>query len=246
MSKLIDSSRLKDLLSKSEYSRLEKILICLAVDETTAKQIKEIKQLALTAGLRAASKWNISATLGASEGLAVRTDGGWELTSDGRKRVAEVAGPFGATAIPTVAANLRKYLPKITDNETKSFVEEAIECYEANHLRAAVVLSWVGAVSVLYKYVINNELPNFNKEAVRRDAKWRSAKNTDDLGRMKEADFLNIIQALSIIGKNVKQELENCLKLRNSCGHPNSLKIGDTRVAAHMEILVLNVFSIIE
>ena len=61
---------------------------------------------------------------------------------------------------------------------------------------------------------------------------------------MKEANFLNVIEHLSIIGKNVKQELETCLKLRNSCGHPNTLKIGDSRVASHMEILVLNVFSV--
>lgn len=240
---MIDSSRLKDLLSKKEYSRLDKILICLSVNDTIPKQVRDIRELAVPAGLRAASKWNISTILGSSSGLAVRTDGGWELTSDGRKRVAEIAGAFAASPILTIASSLRKYLPGITDNPTKEFIEEAIECYEASRLRAAVVLSWVGAVSLLHKHVVANELSNFNTEAVRRDAKWRPAKNTDDLGRMKESDFLNVIQALSIIGKNVKQELENCLKLRNSCGHPNTLKIGDARVAAHIEILVLNVFS---
>jgi hypothetical protein len=60
---------------------------------------------------------------------------------------------------------------------------------------------------------------------------------------MKEADFLNVIEGLSIIGKNVKQELEQCLKLRNACGHPNSLKFGLRRVASHIEVLILNVFS---
>lgn len=232
------------MLSKKEYSRIEKILICLAVDVAKSKQIRDIKQLAVTAGLRAASKWNISATLGGSTNLAVRTDEGWELTTDGRKRVAEITGPFAASSIPIVASSLRQYLPKISDNDTKVFLEEAIECYEENHLRAAVVLSWVGAMSVLHRYIIDNELTNFNLEASRRDSKWRHAKNTDDLGRMKEFDFLNIISSLSIIGKTVKQELETCLKLRNSSGHPNSLKIGDARVAAHIEILVLNVFAV--
>jgi hypothetical protein len=60
---------------------------------------------------------------------------------------------------------------------------------------------------------------------------------------MKEAEFLDVLVALSILGKNVKQELENCLKLRNGCGHPNSLRIGEARVSAHIEILILNVFS---
>jgi hypothetical protein len=46
-----------------------------------------------------------------------------------------------------------------------------------------------------------------------------------------------------MIGKNVKQELEACLKLRNACGHPNSLKIGSHKVAAHLETLALNVYA---
>jgi hypothetical protein len=43
--------------------------------------------------------------------------------------------------------------------------------------------------------------------------------------------------------KNVKEELQNCLKLRNACGHPSSLKVGASRVAAHIEILIQNVFA---
>lgn len=49
---MIDAARLKDLLSKQEYSRLDKILLCLAVDDTQSKQVKEIKDLAVSAGLR--------------------------------------------------------------------------------------------------------------------------------------------------------------------------------------------------
>jgi hypothetical protein len=83
----------------------------------------------------------------------------------------------------------------------------------------------------------------FNQEAKRRYSKWKEAKSTDDLALMQEYDFLQILAAISVIGKNVKQELEQCLQLRNACGHPNSLAIGEHRVASHLEILVLNVYS---
>jgi hypothetical protein len=43
--------------------------------------------------------------------------------------------------------------------------------------------------------------------------------------------------------RHTKDELEGCLKLRNTCGHPNSHKIGEHRVASHIETLMLNVFS---
>jgi hypothetical protein len=65
----------------------------------------------------------------------------------------------------------------------------------------------------------------------------------DDLANLKEYDFLQILQSMSVIGKSVKDELEGCLKFRNGCGHPNSLKIGESRVSAHIESLMLNVFS---
>ena len=110
-------------------------------------------------------------------------------------------------------------------------------------MRAAVVLSWIGAVSVLQRYIVDHKLNDFNTEAVRRNSKWKEAKTTDDLGLMKEVTFLDILQAISILGKNVKQELLKGLTLRNGCGHPNSLKLAEHKVSAHIEDLILNVYS---
>jgi hypothetical protein len=141
-----------------------------------------------------------------------------------------------------IIANLRPYLSSIQDNNTVRFLEEAVACFEKGLYRASVVLSWVGAISVLYDYTIQNYLEEFNDEAARRNPRWKFATSKDDLAEMKEFYFLEILEALSIIGKNVKQELQDCLKLRNGCGHPNSLVIGSNKVAAHIEVLILNVF----
>jgi hypothetical protein len=59
---------------------------------------------------------------------------------------------------------------------------------------------------------------------------------------MNEEKFLERCAAIGIIGKNQKDELLKGLKLRNGCGHPNSLKVGPNAVANHIEILLLNVF----
>lgn len=103
-------------------------------------------------------------------------------------------------------------------------------------------MSWLAAVSVLQTYVIANALNAFNTEAKRVDGKWKDAKTTDEIGRMKEVDFLDRLVGISVLGKNVKAELAECLNRRNGCGHPNSLKIGENTVAHHLEILLLNVF----
>lgn len=141
-----------------------------------------------------------------------------------------------------ISDNLRQHLKEI-DGNTKLFLEEAIACFENELYRATVVLSWTGAVSLLYHHVVENHLEEFNDEATHRNPKWRKAKTKDDLARMRESDFLDILDTLSVIGKNVKQELQFCLKLRNACGHPNSLEVSQNRVASHLEILALNIFS---
>lgn len=240
----MDKSRLKDLLIKPEYSRRDKILLCLATDNYQPKQIRDIKSLAVGSGLRPAGRWNLSQILKDSGALVRRVDEGWELSSDGRRLIAEIAGPSASAAVPAVASSLRQYLPTISDTNTKEFLEEAIECFEQDHYRASVVLSWVGAVSALQHHVIKHRLADFNSEALARHSDWKPAKTPDDLSLMKESEFLIILERLSIIGKNVKKELGNCLDLRNACGHPNSLKLGTARVSAHLEILILNVFAV--
>ncbi|MGR3757539.1 MAG: hypothetical protein ACU0AT_09975 [Tranquillimonas sp.] len=121
-------------------------------------------------------------------------------------------------------------------------MEEAIKCHEAELYRSAIVMSWLGAVDVLQKHVHQHHLAAFNAEASRVNGRWKPAQSQDDIGKMGETDFLDRIEALSIIGKNVKAQLKACLDLRNGCGHPNSLKVSVNKSAAHIETLLQNVF----
>ena len=62
------------------------------------------------------------------------------------------------------------------------------------------------------------------------------------MGLMSEDTFLDVLQTISVLGKNVKNEIKKALGLRNGCGHPNSLKLAEHKVAAHIEDLILNIF----
>jgi hypothetical protein len=143
-----------------------------------------------------------------------------------------------------VATGLRDLLAKISDADTRAFVEEAVQCYEYELYRSAVVMSWLAAVHVLKLEIFNKHLKDFNTEATRIDAKWKPARTTDDLGRMNEGDFLDRLSSISVIGKNVKEQLQACLKMRNACGHPNSLKLGEPTVSHHIDLLMRNVFNV--
>lgn len=237
---MISVNKLKTWLHK-DTSRHDKLLMILASLENGC-QVSQMRERASEAGFRIPKSWNISAILSRSKGLAIRTPIGWEITEAGVEHLREV-GDFGISGAEwEVAVGLRAELAKISNSDTRAFVEEAIKCYEARLHRSAIVMSWLAAVDVLKQHVLANHLNAFNTEAKRVDPKWKNAKTADDVGRMKEADFLDRIVALSIIGKNVKTELKECLDRRNGCGHPNSLKIGANTVTHHIEILLLNVF----
>lgn len=230
---ILTEQALKNIVWHSgQLSKSEQVLLCLASGNPKSKTVSEIKEVGLKVGLRRMEEWNVSAILSALKGKVIRIDAGWELTLEGRKAVRALTGAMLVGGEPLAASALRAFLDKLSDTHAKSFLSEAIECYEHGLHRAAVVLSWVGAISLLYGFVLTHRLDDFNHEACRRDNKWHDASTMDDLARMKEHDFLQILERLSIIGKGVKSELEQALRLRNSCGHPNSLVIAAHRVAA--------------
>lgn len=55
--------------------------------------------------------------------------------------------------------------------------------------------------------------------------------------------MLQICQDAGMLHKAEKQILEDRLNLRNQCGHPNPVEIGEHTVAHHIEVLMLNVYS---
>lgn len=238
----LNSATAKYLIQHAK-TRADKTIIALGTFETCAS-IKEIQTALAMLGEPGSKKWNLSQTLSAANKRAVRTSSGWELTAKGSAELSSNAAQHGgSSSIKISAETLRKLLPGIQNPDVRAFIEEGIGCIENNLLKAAAVFTWVGALAVLHHFVVTNHLITFNADAVKKDPNWRPAKNTDGLGLMKESDFLDALVRIGVLGKNVKTELKTCLDLRNGCGHPNSLAIGEAKILAHVETLVLNVFS---
>lgn len=242
---MLTTEQLKEVVHQAGVTKTDTALLCVAAGGGSKVSTAAVRKLALDAGVKGAKKVNFSAHLSAAEDKVFKTPAGWELTAIGREHIAALAARTLSTSPAAAQAQeLRALLPKLKNEDARSFLTEAIVCAEQSLFRAAVVLSWVGAIALLHDAAVSKHLPALNAEALRRDAKWKAAKTADDLGRLKESAFLEIAHAIGLIGKNVKQELDACLKLRNSCGHPNSLKIGASKVAAHLETLALNVYAV--
>lgn len=242
---MLTFDQLKQAVHKKGVTKTDVALLCVAAAGAEKAPTAQVKKLAISAGVKHAKDINFAAHLHSAEDKAFKTPDGWELTEIGRKYVASLAAvQLSDSPAAQSAQTMRALLPKLKNEDAKAFLTEAIVCAEQSLDRAAVVLSWVGAMALLQDHVVAKCLASFNAEATKRDAKWKPAKNTDDLGRLKEATFLEIAESLSIFGKNVKQKLEEGLRLRNACGHPNSFKLGPHMVAAHIEMLALNVYAV--
>lgn len=237
---MLSPDNVKIALQREGLSRADKVLLVIASLEQPAKN-PAIMARAQNAGCNMKT-WNIADILMRAKGTTLRMPGGYEVSEKGYVRLEELGISKLSPAAAKVAQDLRKHLLLIKDNATRAFASEAIQCHEAGLYRSAIVMSWLDAVGVLYNEVVANHLAAFNAEAKKVDSKWKASSTIDDLGRMKETDFLDRIAAIGMIGKNVKAQLVTGLNLRNGCGHPNSLKVGANVVAAHIEMLSLNVF----
>ncbi len=225
----------------SELDPPDKLLILLSTFNEPC-QVKDIVTRAREAGYRFDKSANISRDLGKLTGLAVRNHKGWKLLKGGQLRLADLGVAREEQAPARISFALREHLGKVSNSTTLAFIREAIEAYEHKLYRSAIVMSWIAAMDVLYNEVCKHHLAEFNTEAVRVYPKWKQAKNSDDLAIMGERDFLDRLAAISVVGKNVKIQLQACLDLRNGCGHPNSLKTGPSVAAHHIETLIQNVF----
>jgi hypothetical protein len=242
---LLTIEQLKQVVHKPGVTKTDVALLCVAAGGGTGVSTARVRRLALEAGVKGAKSINFSAHLSSAEDKVFRTPKGWELTQAGWAHAAALAGKvLYTTPAAKQARELRDLLPKVKNEDARSFLLEAVVCAEQSLFRAAVVLSWVGAVSLLYEAAASKHLAAVNAEVARRDPRWRPAKSVADLGRLKDSVFLDVAESVGLIDRNVKQELEGCLKLRNACGHPSSLKIGANKVAAHLEILALNVYAV--
>jgi len=143
---LLSQEQLPDALHAKRLSRQNTLLVALAVEADTPKSVNTLKDSARNAGCTEVQKWNVSAVLKGTKGLAVRLKDGWCLSSYGREHILGLGViPFGKSIkVVNHAAQLRLVASKISNPDTRAFVEEAIVGYEGGALSLLRSLVMVG------------------------------------------------------------------------------------------------------
>lgn len=143
-----------------------------------------------------------------------------------------------------ISESLRGLLAKINSAEQKSFLEEAITCYEVKSYRAAIIMTWLLTVDVLYEYVIMHRLTDFNF-AMAKNGKYKafSIAKKEDFSELKENDFIMFLVSAGVITKDQRKILDEKLGIRNTAAHPNSIEIRESKASTVIEDLVPNIIS---
>lgn len=234
-------SELRDALTRKDISKTDKYLLIVAHHDGPVMNA-DIKTIAKENG------WNDGANSAPGSFLsksphALLLPRGWTLTGPGRSTL-EDRGLISKVGVLTpVTLTVEKYVLDLHDPDKARFVEEGIACVKNKSYRAAIVLIWVGALYLLYAYVLREKLAEFNAEVLRRFPKSKPASTADDLAQVvKEAEFLNILEHIKVITKAENKEISGCLDRRNTAGHPNSHTFTEVGVGNHIETLLTSVY----
>lgn len=234
-------TELRDALTRRDISKTEKYLLIVAHHDGPVVNA-DIKTIAKENGWKDGEK-SAPASFLSKSNLALLLPKGWTLTGPGRSEL-ENRGLISRIGVLTpVTQTLEKYILDVHDPDKARFVEEAIACVKNKSYRAAIVLTWVGALYLMYAYVLREKLTEFNAEVNRRYSRSKPASTIDDLAALlKESEFLNVLEHIKAITKAESKELTNCLDRRNTAGHPNSHTFTEVGVGSHIETLISTVY----
>lgn len=157
------------------------------------------------------------------------------------------AAKLGAATTLIVGALplLQRTIAKVADPQRRDFLAEAISCLEVKARRATVILSWIAALDHMYDYVLAHGLAGFNTALAKQSGKISklTIAKKDDFGDLKESEFITVCRSARLITNDVRKILDEKLGFRNSCAHPSSIAVGDSKVLSFVEDLVDNVVS---
>lgn len=210
-----------------------------AVDSMTVEEIRAA--LRSRARIPRAARMNISDALRKSEASvdSASSNSGrveWRLTTTGEQQVRSLLGlPEPEAEVEHDVSSLEKIAGSISDQEGKSFVEEAIKCLRVDAFRACVVFLWSGAIRRLQQEAWQQGSKQINAAIRKHDPKSRQLSRVEDFAYVKDKTTLLALQDLGIVDKGERTTLEEALNLRNRCGHPTRYRPREKKVSSYIE-----------
>lgn len=175
---------------------------------------------------------------GAKPGKYIKTRNGYVLERGYSK---SLQGSYlGRPTAKNLSVALRGTLSAIGDPAVKSYLNEAVSCFEQNLLRSAVIMTWCVAYGIFRAWVFRNHLSSINAEM----GTWKKSfqiSKLDDFQDLTEAVVLDTARKVNAITKEQHKTLKQLLDQRNSYAHPTTKAITPSMVEAYIETVLKEV-----
>ena len=218
-------------------------------EQKTALTVDEVRQGLKSARAKGWARVNVADVLSKS-GPLVDTSGVqgkrrlWNLTDSGREQVRNLLGlPKADVEVEHDVGTLEDLVAKVSDDEVRGYLEEALKCLQVGALRACTVFVWVAGIRTIQSGMIAKGSAAVSTAVQKHDPTARAVKGLDDFAHVKDATTLLAAKDLGILDKNEKDTLTEALNLRNRCGHPGKYRPGVKKVAAFVEDITSIVFT---
>lgn len=154
---------------------------------------------------------------------------------------------YGQREITVQVTKLLADLPQqVPDLAERTFLDEALICFQHHAFRAAMVMTWNLAYHHLCDFVLKNKLAEFNQRwpinyaGHHKNSPKQIAKMEDFADELKESEVIAICASARIITGDMQKVLSVGLNRRNSAAHPSSVVISQVQAEAHIDDLVKN------
>lgn len=145
----------------------------------------------------------------------------------------------------STSRELAELANQITEPSELAFLDEALNCYQIEANRAAVILVWILAIDHLQRYVFNDKkrLTAFNVALSKNppSKKISLVKNYDDFSDIREGKIIELLRSSRIISNDVKKILDAKLGTRNTAAHPSTIKFSAPKANEFITDLIQNV-----
>jgi len=234
-------------------SRKDKILACMyyrsRYEGIQALTVEGIRGALKAARVPSVSKINVADVV-AKSGHYVDTAGTedgkrlWQLTDSGKQYVRKLLGlPESEPELERDAGAILALVGKVASADVKDYLTEATKCMQVGALRACVVFVWSGAIRIIQEELLDKHSAGLTAALRRHHSKAKAVSRQEHFAYINDKTTLLAAEDLGLFDKNERGVLEECLKLRNRCGHPGKYKPGTKRVSGFIEDLISIVFS---
>jgi len=133
---------------------------------------------------------------------------------------------------------LKNQLNKLVNTEEREYLLEAIRCLEIGAYRAGIIFIWSYAVRNIHHRLLKHSLNSVNQTIAKHQNNAKQITTEDDFSYIKESIVLKVALDLGEFDKNQKKVLEDCLDIRNLCGHPGKYSPTPLKAKSFIEDII--------